>query len=368
MTLRPHESQKVQTGYDHDLFVSNLWFARPNHIKPSVTLEWVSGGSPGKLFALRGRAAFDLEPGAELTVGLNQVYGNAMGAGPGRWLPCPTGPKALDMWRVRGVIACDCDSECTSFVFDDDAPIAVLKNARVVVWHLGKRFQGPRISPQAESLDETISEMALKLNVDRFRSSVLQPIKHEDERREARRNVVRATLDSAQYGGMDGGADTPKRKREDDHQFTAGSQGRAGTAEGADCCGRMSCGRGGVECKRTFEQSGHARSEGASYGVHGPAQVWMESDDAGQAAGDICRSFGEDNHERADGFMPALVEWGEDNRAGTLSVASGAAMFQEEVLTSALQGKTRARYHAFSRGFVTYGLAQRDLEAVMPAT
>jgi hypothetical protein len=36
VTLRPHESQEVQTGYDQDLFVSNLWFARPNHIKPSV--------------------------------------------------------------------------------------------------------------------------------------------------------------------------------------------------------------------------------------------------------------------------------------------------------------------------------------------
>ncbi len=49
-------------------------------------------------------------------------------------------------------------------------------------------------------------------------------------------------------------------------------------------------------------------------------------------------------------------------------MVSGAAMFQEEVLKSALQGKTRALYHALWRGFVTYGLAQRDLEAVMLAT
>jgi hypothetical protein len=102
VTLRPHESQDVSTGYYQDLFLSNLWFARPNHIKPSVKLEWVSGGSAGKLFALRGRAAFDLEPGAELTVDLNQVCGNAMGDGPVRWLPYPTGPRALDMLRVRG--------------------------------------------------------------------------------------------------------------------------------------------------------------------------------------------------------------------------------------------------------------------------
>jgi integrase len=72
--------------------------------------------------------------------------------------------------------------------------------------------------------------------------------------------------------------------------------------------------------------------------------------------------------ERADGFMPAIVVRGKDNQSGILSVESGAAMFQEEVLTSALQGKTRARYHALWRGFVTYGLAQRDLEAIMPAT
>jgi hypothetical protein len=177
----------------------------------------------------------------------------------------------------QGVIACDCDPECTSFVFDDDASIAVLKISRLVAWH--------------------IPAMALKLNMDadRFRSSVLQPIKREDEWREARRNVVRATFDPAKHGGAVGGADVQEREREDDHQLTAGDQGRAGTAEGVDCCCRMSYGRGGVECKRTIEQSGHARSEGASYGVHGLAQVWMESDDAGQAAGCICRSFGEDN-------------------------------------------------------------------------
>ncbi len=43
--------------------------------------------------------------------------------------------------------------------------------------------------------------------------------------------------------------------------------------------------------------------------------------------------------ETADGFMPS----------GILLAASGAALFQEEVLTSALQDKTRACYHALSR-------------------
>jgi len=207
VAMRPHESQDVSTGYDSDLCVSNLWFARPNHIKPSLKLEWVAGGSTGKLFALRGRAAFDLEPGAELTVDLNQVCGNAMGAGPGRWLPYPTGPRALDMRRGRGVIACACMPECTSFVFDDDASITVLRNARLVAWHLGMRFQGPRILPQAISLEDTIPAMAAKLNmdVDRFKSSVLRLVQREDERRAPRRDALRAAIDATQHGGADGG-------------------------------------------------------------------------------------------------------------------------------------------------------------------
>ncbi len=97
-----------------------------------------------------------------------------MGDGLGRWLPYPTGQMVLDMRRVRGVITFNCNPECTSFVFNDEAPLAILKNALLVAWHMGMRFWGPRISPQAESLDETISVLALKLkmDVDRFKSRV----------------------------------------------------------------------------------------------------------------------------------------------------------------------------------------------------
>ncbi len=62
------------------------------------------------------------------------------------------------MRRVKGVIACNCDPECTSFVFNDDA---LLKNALLAAWHMGMRFQWPRISQQAESLDDTIPALAL---------------------------------------------------------------------------------------------------------------------------------------------------------------------------------------------------------------
>jgi hypothetical protein len=101
--MRSHESQEVATGYDQDLFVSNLWLARPNHIKPSVNLEWVSGGTAGNLFAIRGRATFDLQPGAELTVDLNQVCGNSIGDSQGSWLQYPTrGGEGRRPWTDWG--------------------------------------------------------------------------------------------------------------------------------------------------------------------------------------------------------------------------------------------------------------------------
>ena len=72
--------------------------------------------------------------------------------------------------------------------------------------------------------------------------------------------------------------------------------------------------------------------------------------------------------EKADGFMPAVEVRGSSGRAGLLTVAAGASLFHSEVMTSALADKTRARYHDLWRGFVTYGLAQRDLQSIMPAT
>jgi hypothetical protein len=67
-------------------------------------------------------------------------------------------------------------------------------------------------------------------------------------------------------------------------------------------------------------------------------------------------------------FMPAVEVSGPQGRVGFLTVPEGASMFQAEVMSSALGEKTRGRYHALWRGFVTYGLAQRNLQAVMPAT
>jgi hypothetical protein len=72
--------------------------------------------------------------------------------------------------------------------------------------------------------------------------------------------------------------------------------------------------------------------------------------------------------EKADGFMPAVEVRGSSGSAGLLTVAAGASLFHSEVMTSALADKTRARYHDLWRGFVTYGLAQRDLQSIMPAT
>ena len=66
------------------------------------------------------------------------------------------------MRKVKGVIACYCTPDCTSFVFNDEAPLSVLGNARTVAWHKGMRFRGPQMVPRAESLDDTISDLALK--------------------------------------------------------------------------------------------------------------------------------------------------------------------------------------------------------------
>ena len=72
--------------------------------------------------------------------------------------------------------------------------------------------------------------------------------------------------------------------------------------------------------------------------------------------------------EMSDGFMPAMEVRGASGRAGLLTVAAGASLFRSEVMTAALADKTRARYHDLWRGFVTYGLAQRDLQSIMPAS
>jgi hypothetical protein len=72
--------------------------------------------------------------------------------------------------------------------------------------------------------------------------------------------------------------------------------------------------------------------------------------------------------ERADGMMPALEVQSSQGRSGLLTVTAGAALFQAEVMTSALGDKTRQRYHALWQGFVTYGLAQRNLPGVLPAS
>jgi hypothetical protein len=72
--------------------------------------------------------------------------------------------------------------------------------------------------------------------------------------------------------------------------------------------------------------------------------------------------------EKADGMMPAMKVRSSAGRAGILSVKAGAALFRTEVMTSALADKTRLRYHGLWQGFVTYGIAQRDLQSIMPAT
>jgi hypothetical protein len=145
-----------------------------------------------------------------------------------------------------------------------------------------------------------------------------------------------------------------ERERDNVHQLAESSEGREGTAEGADHGSLVSCGRGGVASKWLIEQSNYASGEGASHGMQGFAQMWMECrmSRARQRAVYVYR-LQKTIMEKADSFMPALVVRGENNRSGILSVASGAALFQEEVLTSAPQDKTRARYHALWRGFVT---------------
>ena len=46
------------------------------------------------------------------------------------------------------------------------------------------------------------------------------------------------------------------------------------------------------------------------------------------------------------------------NAGSGLSVAAAASLFNSEVMTSALADKTRARYYALWRGFVTFAIAQ----------
>jgi hypothetical protein len=72
--------------------------------------------------------------------------------------------------------------------------------------------------------------------------------------------------------------------------------------------------------------------------------------------------------ERGDGFMPAIQVSSRRRDPGLLSVAAGASLFVSEVMTSALADKTRARYHDLWRGFVTYAIAQRKLDGVLPAS
>ena len=72
--------------------------------------------------------------------------------------------------------------------------------------------------------------------------------------------------------------------------------------------------------------------------------------------------------ERGDGFMPAIQVSSRRRGPGLLSVSAGASLFASEVMTSALADKTRSRYHDLWRGFVTYAIAQRKLDGVLPAS
>jgi hypothetical protein len=60
--------------------------------------------------------------------------------------------------------------------------------------------------------------------------------------------------------------------------------------------------------------------------------------------------------ERADGFMLAIKAQDVQGQTGLLTVDAGAALFNAEAMQSARSDKTRARYHALWRGFVTFGL------------
>ena len=72
--------------------------------------------------------------------------------------------------------------------------------------------------------------------------------------------------------------------------------------------------------------------------------------------------------EKGDGFMPSIQVLSRRRDPGLLSVSAGASLFLSEVMTSALADKTRARYHDLWRGFVTYAIAQRKLDGVLPAS
>ncbi len=199
------------------------------------------------------------------------------------------------MRKVRGVIACNCDPERTSFTFNDDAPLAILRSARTVAWYMGMRFRGPCIAKQAGSLDDTISVLALKLNmdVDRFKLKVLLPIKIEDELSVAGRDVVRAACGLAAHVCQGGGAaDVSEWERAIDSRRAA----KVAKEQLRALIAAASCHMGSEAWHAIGVSSDHASGESAQHGVQGLAQVWMESDVAGAATSSIRRSFAEDDH------------------------------------------------------------------------
>lgn len=71
--------------------------------------------------------------------------------------------------------------------------------------------------------------------------------------------------------------------------------------------------------------------------------------------------------EKGDGTMVAVEFRNRGQLNGLMSIDALAAVFQREVMPSTLEVASRVKYHGMWCAFVTFGLAHRDLECLMPA-